>query len=467
MKRFLGAILTLQCLASGCTVGPDYEKPVLSAPAVFESQNVLAMLGSVSKDSIYAELWWEGFGDPILNSIVEEGLQASFALEAAAARVEQAAAVVLSAESGMLPSASGSFAPGLERRKELGGLESDTTTRRLAAGLSASLPLDLFGKLRRQIQAAEADLQAAEAAMQKEIYSVTTNIVRQYLELRGTQKQLQLLQQSLALQEKTLRIVESRYQSGLAPELDVNRARRSVQALRASIPPLEQGLLTASYRLAELTGRYPGAYSSLLQDEPRTPEYQSMIEEVIPGDVLLRHPDVLEAEAELMRAVSEIGIAKADYYPALAIDASLAVSLTRTSGLAPTDLLLSSLSSLIDHVLFDGGRRRAGLEFAEARTKEALANFEASLRQTLLAVEVALSNLQGSLNRQGPLEGVVESSRRSARQAETLYQQGLISFLDVVDAQRVLAEAEQQLAAERTDYARQIATLYETLATSR
>ncbi|MAZ04276.1 MAG: hypothetical protein CMN56_14180 [Sneathiella sp.] len=453
----IGAALT------ACTVGPDYEAPEIGAPPQFVSQDVLKTLNEGHEYQGIAADWWTGFDDELLNTLVETGIEKNFEISATAARVKEAQARVKLAGAGDDLSADADLGADVEVRQDLGGDNDTTNARGVAAGLSVSLPVDVFGRTRREVEAARAGLEAAQADLRSIVLRVSSDIASEYLQLRGNQRQLELLRESVALQEKTLSIVRSRFESGLSPELDLRRAETSVENLRADIPPLEEQLLNSRNQLANLNGQFPGAYEETLREQKQTPAYNNSIPQLIPLEVLSMRPDVQQAEANLKQAIANIGVAEADYYPTFRLTGALTIGATGVSAMPVTEMLIGSLAALIEQVLTDGGTRDANFEISKAQAEEALAVYEQVLRESSQEVETSLAAIQSSQRRQLSLENVVTSSRRSFSQAEALYQQGLISFLDVVDAQRVLANAEQALARERTNYAMQIAILFRTL----
>jgi NodT family efflux transporter outer membrane factor (OMF) lipoprotein len=264
MKRLSFYALTILALP-GCTIGPDYQKPVTSAPETFTSQEVFAALNAekVQKEP-FATNWWTGFGDTILNQLVDEAIAQNFTIAAATARVKQAQARVKLAGAGDNLTLDSAVNSSLEEQKQLNRENETTTTNRTLGSLAAILPLDIFGKTRREVQSARANLEAAEEDLKSIILMTSSDIAKEYLGLRGDQRQLELLEESVQLQEKTLSIVRSRFESGLAPELDLQRAKASVERLRAQIPPLEERLRNSRNVIAGLTGDFPGRYEELL-----------------------------------------------------------------------------------------------------------------------------------------------------------------------------------------------------------
>jgi multidrug efflux system outer membrane protein len=456
------ASIFLSALLAACAVGPDYEPPPVDAPEAFVAQDVFALLNEGKEQAPLGSNWWEGFSDPMLSRLVEDALANNQEILAAAARLKAARANVRAVDARDALLTDVAVEGGAQGEEVLDG-GGDSTDTGASASFGLNLPLDIFGRNRREVEAALAQLEAARADLRAVVLARSSAVAAEYLRLRGNQRQLDLLKESIALQEKTLSIVRSRYEAGLSPELDLRRAETSVERLRADLPPLVESLAVSRHALATLTGRYPGAYEEILKEAAEVPRYQYQITAAVPLDVLRNRPDIRAAEAALKQAVAEIGVAEADFYPLFNIIGSVSIG-TGGVGAGPSmDILFGSLSALIRQVLTDGGARRANLDIAAARAEEALAAYRQALLEAVLSVENTLVALDTSLARQESLEKAVESSARSFQQADRLYQLGLSSFLDVVDAQRVLAAAEQQLASERTQYATQIATLFRVL----
>ncbi len=459
MKRLmLGALLL-----SACSVGPDYTPPAIDPPPAFVSQQVLDALAQPQDNSAIAANWWEGFNDAFLNDLVKAGLEKNHNLAAAYARLERAEAVIALADSGDALNASAALDGSVDEQRSLNGGDR-IRSEQLFGSIGAALPLDLFGRTQREVEAARAQYTRTEQELRGLVLSTSSEVASEYLNLRGNQRQLELLEESVELQEQTLSIVRTRYDAGLSPELDVQRATTTVENLRARIPPLLQQLQDSRNRLAVLTGAYPGAYEAQLTPVKPLPDYATPLPAVLPLDILRARPDVRRAEAVLQEAVARIGVAEAQFYPAMTLTGSIAIG--ASGGTVPgSDVFIASLGGLLEQFLTDGGARRAGLAIAEAEAREALALYQQALRDAIYDVEQSLAAIRASTMRQQSLSLAVTASERSFMQAETLYQQGLISFLDVVDAQRTLADARQALASERTQYATEIAALFEAMGT--
>jgi NodT family efflux transporter outer membrane factor (OMF) lipoprotein len=461
MKRtawMIGLVLPL-ALLSGCAVtAPDLPKSSTKPPEKFVAQNILQNLSSVKDAGVAGVRWWEGFNDSVLNELVSTSIQNNFQIASAAARVKEARALLQLSEAGdsLL----------VELDAEVSGQKSDRNARderSALLGLGFILPIDLAGRVEQEVRAAAANLMAEQAGLRAQIIETSTAVAQEYLSLRGNQKQLAMLRESVELQEKTLAIVQARFESGLSPELDVRRAETSVENLRASIAPLQQALQDSRHRLATLSGQFPGAYEQLLRPEGDLPEYGLGIPASVPFQVVQARPDVQLAQARFAQAAADVGVAQADFYPSIELMANIQIGSTAINSNPATSILIGSLAALLNQVVYDGGARDARLNAAVARAEGALAEYEQVLRVVTQEVENSLTAIDSSASRQNALGKAVVSSKRSFEQADALYQLGLVSFLDVVDAQHVYANAEQALATEQTNYATLIAGLFRAL----
>lgn len=453
----------------GCAMtAPELPKSETSPPERFVAQEILQSLSSAKDAGVAGVRWWEGFNDPVLNELVSTSIQNNFQIASAAARVKEARALLQLSEAGdsLL----------VELDAEVSGQKSDRNNtpnnsgsnnardeRSALLGLGFILPIDLAGRVEQEVRAAAANLMAEQAGLRAQIIETSTAVAQEYLSLRGNQKQLAMLRESVGLQEKTLAIVQARFESGLSPELDVRRAETSVENLRASIAPLQQALQDSRHRLATLSGQFPGAYEQLLRPEGELPEYGLGIPASVPFQVIQARPDVQLAQARFAQAAADVGVAQADFYPSIELMANIQIGSTAINSNPATSILIGSLAALLNQVVYDGGARDARLNAAMARAEGALAEYEQVVRVVTQEVENSLTAIDSSASRQTALGKAVVSSKRSFEQADALYQLGLVSFLDVVDAQRVFANAEQALATEQTNYATLIAGLFRAL----
>lgn len=448
-----------------CTAGQDYQRPEIASPEKFVNQDVLERLNeqNPSKTDFFYN-WWEGFSDTTLNEMVNLGINNNYSIAASYARLNRAKAILELAASGDSLKGTATVDFDTQQEIELGDGSTDYVDG-IFGSLGFILPIDLFGRVTRQEQAAMAEIEFARAELRGNVLKISSDITGEYLRLRGNQRQLLLLEESVELQEKTLSIVQIRYDAGLAPELDVRRAEASVENLRAGIPELEESLVNSRNTIATLTGNFPGEYDNLLSMDGKIPVYTGTIPNIIPADVISLRPDVKQAEADLKQKVAETGVAEAEFYPLFSLIGQIGIGVGGISGLSTMDAFLASIGALLQQVFTDGGARQANLDIAKAEAEESLAEYYQTLLDAIKEVEQNLSALRSSYKRQISLQKAVDASERSSHQAEILYAQGLTSFLDVVDANRVLAFTQQELASARTDYAVQIAILFKVIGT--
>lgn len=467
----VGGLVGLTCCFHSCVMGPDYVAPEINAPDAFVSQDVFKHLSSAENplpplDNGLQNNWWDGFSDPLLTQLVNDALQNNYSIASAAARLSQAHAQLNLAKSGDKLRIEAGLDSSANQQFEFGDRSDADTNGDIFGDLSFVWPVDAFGRTYREVEAARARVEASSAAYRGAILTVSSDITSEYLLLRGNQRQLALLEESVELQKQTLTIVESRFKAGIAPELDLRRAEAAVANLEADIPPLREALINSQNIIAVLTGQFPGAYADSLSQTIELPEYNRSIPNRMPIEVLQMRPDVQRAEANLKNTIAAIGVAKADYYPIVQLSKQISLGASGIGDGPAVGILFAGIRGLIRQVITDGGERDAVLDTATARADEALTDYRQTLLLAVEDVERSLSSLQSSLDRQISLEQAVNASSRSFFQAETLYKQGLTSFLDVVDAQRVLASAQQHLASARTAYAVEVANLFRVLGTT-
>ncbi|MGB1540040.1 MAG: efflux transporter outer membrane subunit, partial [Rickettsiales bacterium] len=421
-------------LATACAAGPDYVRPEVEAPEAFVSQHVLTALAKAEKEKVETTApsdWWEGFQDPTLNQLVTVALAKNRSIQAAAARLTQAEARYRAVDANNALNIDAGIRGSAEQERGIGNNNVRENDEDLSGSIGFALPIDITGKYRRQAEAAEAEREAAVAALRGTVLAVSTEVATEYLRMRGNQRQLTLLEESVELQEKTLSIVQTRFEAGLSPELDLKRAEAAVASLKADIPAQQESLSRARNRLATLGGKFAGAYEAELQSRQPIPDYAGAIPLVLPGEVLQMRPDVQQAEAELKQAIANIGVAKSEWLPAFDLAGQISIG-SASGGGATLDLLTGTLTALIEQALFDGGARSANIHAAKARAEEALAVYYNTLLEAIEEVEATLLALEASQKRQEALAIAVEANKRSFEQAESLYRQGLTSFLDVV-----------------------------------
>ncbi|MDX3905496.1 MAG: efflux transporter outer membrane subunit [Pigmentiphaga sp.] len=443
------ALAVLGAVAACSTVGPDYRIPEHAAVRLQAAQGPLAGLEAhAAQASPLPPRWWRLYDDPALDGLIAQAFAANTDLRVASANLQRAAAALDEADSARRPGASVSAAPAYGRASAAArGLpDAMPDTGSYDAGASVSYQVDLFGKIARAIEAANADAQAAQAAYDLARVTVAADTVRSYAQVCSAGRQLEVARASIALQEQFLALTRKRTDMGRGTSLDVSRAQGQLEQLRAALPPLEAQRATALYRLAVLTGQVPGSLPASLAD-CHTP--LALHEPVPAGDgaaLLRRRPDIRQAERALAAATARIGVATADLYPSITLGLS-AGSTGALSRFGAANAFRWSLGPLISWSLPNTGLARSRIAQAEASGAAALARFDAAVLNALQETSSALAVYARDLDRSAALRAARDRNREAAEQARKLYSVGRTDFLTALDADRTLANAESALAA--------------------
>lgn len=443
---------------AGCAVGPDYSRPQIELPAVWQraGDNRTAKPGNEDLSR-----WWERLQDAELSRLIEEALAGSLDLKSAQARLRQARALRAAAGADLFPTVTGSAS--VSRSKGSRQTGSGRTTELYAAGFDASWEPDIFGGVRRGIEAAQAELEASEASLQSTRVSLVAEVALNYVEVRAFQARLAIARSNLESQSDTFQITGWRAQAGLVGALDVEQARTQLEQTRAQIPSLETSLAQAEHRLAVLLGRAPGALRERLAKSAPIPALPAAVAVGIPADTLRQRPDVRAAERTLAAETARIGEAEAARYPGLTLSGSIGLEALGASALGASGALARSVAARLAAVIFDGGRLRQQVEAQSAVAERALVGYEAAILAALEDVENALVALANSVQRTAALGIAAEAARNAALLARQRYAGGLIDFLTVLDTQRTLLSIEDSLAATQAESASALIQLYKAL----
>ena len=413
---------------AGCaSIEPDILVPDTSGPVAYATDLPPAGLEGE---------WWRGFDDPVMDALIEQGLAANLDIDAAGDRLGAADALLRAERADRLPSVDGTVEGGVDLRSD-----SEIT---LAAGLFGLFNPDLNGRLAAEIRAAVADYAEADYVLADRRRIVAGAIANQYIEYRRSGAQLALLEESTDLQRQTLRIVQLRFEAGLAANLDVRRAAADLAQTRARQGLIAIARANSANALAALLAEPPGAYVPPSFGETASiPDYAAGPVAGVPADLLRRRTDILAAEARLAQAAATIGIERADLRPSLTIPGTLAVGDGTLGGLF-NDFLFG-LGAALDLPLFDGGRRRAEVDAARFEAEARLAEYRATFLDALGEVENALVSIEAYRQRNEALREAIEESETALGQSNALYREGLASLFDVLDAQRQLIASRQSL----------------------
>ncbi len=431
-------------LGSGCvSVGPDYEPPRPTVPAAWRQA---PGSGLEPREAELAQ-WWRRLEDPLLDGLVERALSRGLDLRAALARVREARALRGVARGELYPVLDGTLS--FERRGEsdntpIGAFVPDTDL--YSAGFDAAWEIDLWGRVRRSVEAANADLEASVEDARDVAVTVAAETALSYVELRALQRRVGIARTHVSLQEQTLELVRARFEAGLVSERDVAQAATNVETTRSRVPVLEVGLRAAENRLAVLIGLAPGALAAELAEPRPVPLPPVEVAVGVPADLLRRRADVRRAERVLAAEVARIGVAEGDLYPRLTLAGSLGLTSDGSSDLFEDESGFYSIGPSLRWNLFDAGRLRQLVRAQDARAEQAYVVWERTVLVALEEAENAMTAFVREQTRRRSLGEAALQARRAVELAQTEYREGLSDFQAVLDSERALADLEDELA---------------------
>lgn len=437
--------------------GPDYRQPQSQLPANWST----ALTGSPAAKMDDISRWWMIFNDPVLTELIEKAQAGNRDLYQAEARLREARARRQLASANLLPTSSLTTSAGQSGNSEATGL--GTTSELYSHSLDASWELDIFGKKRRAIEAAEATRQAAQEDLRDVLVSLCAEVALNYVDVRGYQTRLKITEDNLAAQNETYDITRWRYQAGLTTQLDVDQAKLTMENTRAGIPSLRSTLEQAKHRLALLLGRQPASLNPLLNAAGRIPEASGNVGAGIPADLLRQRPDVRRAERKLAAQTAQIGVAEAALYPDFTLSGSIGLESLAYANLYSAGAKAFQIAANATWTLIDAGRIRSNIRIQNALQEQALGLYESTLLTALRDVENALTAYSEERKRRDALNAAVEAGISALALADTQYVSGLLDFQRVLDSQRSLLSAQTQLATSESEVAADIIRLYKAL----
>lgn len=452
-------------LLAGCAVGPNYKRPQVAVP----NQWTVAPARGTSAKAIEKEDWWSSFQDPELNSLIERAAAQNLDFKLALDRVEEARAVRGVARSGYFPSIDASASATRNRQRVIAPVAPSSAKivpvefNNFEGGLGASWELDVFGGIRRGVQAASADVAAAEENRRDVRVILFGDVGRVYAQLRGLQRRLEIANKNIKTQQDTLDLTRTRAKAGLATELDVSRAAAQLESTRAAVPTLLGGIDISIHRLSVLLGEEPGALRSELENASPIPAAGPDVEVGLPSDLLERRPDIRRSEAQLVAATARIGEAKADLFPRFVLTGAAGRQASQLHDITLGAGNFFSVGPGISLPLFTGGRIRSNIAVQDARQRAALINYRSSVLNALEEVQNALVNYAQEQERRDRLNEAAQQSQLAVDLATEQYKAGLTDFLSVLDAQRELYAEEDQAVQSQTSVTTNVIALYRAL----
>lgn len=473
------SLLTLALWLAGCAVGPDYEAPKPQLPGGYHLLD--AQQASKTEPGAVSTRWWQTFNDPQLNSLIDRAIEGNLTLQQAVLRIAGARQELAQARGGLFPSLNGSAKVtrqqlGLEGLLKANGvtdqLDSDTASQLSSleqpvtlyqGSFDASWELDLWGKVRRQVELADAQTQAAIEQRIDALVSLEAEVARAYLQLRGAQATIATLEQQIAVAQQSWELTQSQQRNGLAPLTDVENARAQLSSLQAQLPQYQSQARQAMNGLAVLLGKTPGALDNELFAPKAMPALPQMVPVGIPATLARRRPDIRQAEATLHAQTANIGVSVAQLFPSLSLTGQLGVRNTDVSYLDNWSSHFYSVGPSLSIPIFQGGRLVSSVRLARAQQASAALDYRQTVLTALQDVENALVSYRADQARVTALDETTGSLQRAFDLASDSYRQGISTFIDVLDAQRQLAQAQEQATQARMQSALDLVALYKAL----
>jgi multidrug efflux system outer membrane protein len=455
--------------STGCLVGPNYHPPQAKVPGQWAGTPAAPVSGTTVTvpEATGVVEWWQNFKDPVLDSLINQAVQANLNLQQAEARILEARAARTVTASGLWPTvdASGSVSRTRSPGSSGGSAQpSEPKARNLfQAGLDAAWELDLFGGVRRSIEAADANIQAAVEDRRDVLVTLTAEVAATYILLRGLQQQIAITRKNLETQRGTAEVTRKRFQVGFVSRLDVANAEAQVATTLSLIPPLETSARQAIYSLSVLLGREPAALLSELSPEKAIPATPPVVPVGLPSDLLRRRPDIRRVEAQVHSATAQIGVATADLYPKFSLTGTLGAQATGSGSLGNANGGFWSLGTGVLWPVFNAGRIRANIRLQDAIQQEVLLAYQQTVLTALQDVENALVAYEKEQQHRTALADAVASNQTAVDLSMRLYIQGETDFLNVLSAQRNLFVTQDALAQSEATVAVDLVALFKAL----
>ena len=456
-RRAVALLATASMLLAGCVQGPNYQKPTVEVPASYRFGDAAYLLPAWDG----SQPWWGGFGDPVLDGLVREALANNRDLRIATARVDEFAAVLAGTRSQAYPQIGYDISGNRQRASEemLPPLIDPLSTT-WSSVLSASWEIDLWGRIRRQTEAAYANLLVSEEARRGVMLTLISSVILSYVTLLDLDQQLRVTEATVDGRRENVAIFEKRLARGWISEFEMSQVRGEYEAALAQLPTFNNAIAAQENALSVLLGRNPGP---IVRGSDQQSLHSPAVPAGLPSDLLIRRPDILAAEQQLVASNALIGAARALFFPRISLTGLFGFMSPELGGLFSGPAHTWSFTGDVAGPIYTGGGLTAAVDQAEARRDQSLANYESVIQNAFRDVEDALADLRNSRELQQTLERRVATLRRGVELATTRYENGYSDYLEVLDTERSLFSAELALASARGDYQRALVNLYRAL----
>ena len=465
-RRLIGMGL-ITGLVSACTVGPDFRSPALAPPFASLLRGDQRAGATLLTEAEPLDDWWSAFNDPVLSGLMGRVASQNLDVETSFARLEQARAQRRIAGGGRLPSVSASASYARARASSRGpsAVTHDGSSNYdvFEGGFDASWEIDLWGRVRRTVEAATARYDAAGSGTRLALLVVEAELARDYVMLRGSQSQLDVLRDNLEIAGRSVALTRSRFANGVTTRLDVANAEAQASSIEASIPRVEADRDTLVNAISLLLALPPRALKTALEPTGALPARLETVSLGIPSELLLRRPDIQQAEHELHAATAEIGVAKADFLPRISLNGNLGSQAFQLSSFGGWSARQLSVGPAISLPVFQGGRLRGMLDLRTAEQQEAAIRYQGVVLAAWHEVDDALIGYSAEQRRRDSLARTVEQNEVAFMVAERRYREGAVDFLNVLNVQKLLLEARSEVIRSNMDASVNLISLFKAL----
>lgn len=465
----LAVLASLSLLPACSTVGPDFVKP--EAPLAEEWGSADARLEP--RDAEHRD-WWRSFQDPTLNRLIDTAYQQNLSLQIAGLRILEARAVLGIAVGNQYPqvqeiNASAVKSELSENNSPISSLpdafknQADTSVESYDVGFDAAWELDFWGRFRRGVEAADANLMASLADYDDLLVSLTAEVASTYILIRTLEERLAFARENVAIQKRSLEIADVRYRNGITTELDVQQAKALLRNTQALVPELAANLMRAKHGLSVLMGMPPGELQALLGGAGKIPALPGQVAVGLPADLLRRRPDIRRAELQAAAQSAQVGIAATDLYPHFSLVGSIGVSADRGSDLFDSDSGTGFIGPFFRWSIFNYGRIKNNVRLQDARLQSLLVNYRNTVLRAAQEVEDAQVDFLQGQEQVGFLDESVTASARAVQLSLVQYRDGAVDYTRVLDSQEFLLQQQDAFTARRGDVARSLIAMYKSL----
>lgn len=458
IRMLKASVVILATIVAGCAVGPDYRQPKSEVPPAFGSADAAYL----ANDPLAQ--FWTAFEDPALDELIVRALHFNHDLRIALANVNEARALRRESQFDRFPTVTANASRQKTRLSADETVNGEVQRATLNRGsFDALWELDLFGRVRRSVEANRAFEQAEVEDLRAAQVSVVAEVARTYFELRGAQEQFAVAQRNAENQTETLKIAQVRLDAGRGTEFDTARAQSLLNTTLATLPELNAAVENSIHRLSVLVGQQPTALRDALLPVSALPELPRLVQIGKPEDLLRRRPDIGAAERRLAAATASIGVAKADWFPRVSFTGEIGFAASSGDRIGNAATQTYAFGPSISWAAFDLGRVQARVRQAEAREQGAIAAYEQAVLRALEETESTLTSYRETRRRLDYLYASANASRRASELARKRFDGGAADFLDVLDSERSQLEVEANLSRARTTAATNLIAVYKAL----